>query len=339
MSIFDEKYDIRLANIEDIDAIMSFIDEHWRKGHILAANRAFFEYEFMEPDGTVNFEIAENKEDGSIEGIIGFLKASHSSDCLDIWDVMWRTKPGSIAFLGVELIKARDARIKPRNVLSVGDNPKTAVPIVKHFFNREICSLNHWYRLADLQEYKIAKIVDKKMPSISCCEDVVIEEIATAEELSEKFPFDEFRDTVPYKDAWYYAHRFFSHPVYKYRVFCISSGFEPKAVFVTRKQEMLGSSALRIVNFYGDRSSIAFIGPFISGLIEKESCEYADFWESGFDGDSLEKAGFVKVEEDDENIIPDYFYPFEQKNIEILADSSVPGAVFCKADGDQDRPN
>ena len=49
----------------------------------------------------------------------------------------------------------------------------------------------------------------------------------------------------------------------------------------------------------------------------------------------------VEKTDDDMNIIPDYFSPFEQKNIDIWVDSSnrIDTCCFFKADGDQDRPN
>ena len=30
---FDEKYDIRIARYDEIDEIMQFIDNHWKKGN------------------------------------------------------------------------------------------------------------------------------------------------------------------------------------------------------------------------------------------------------------------------------------------------------------------
>ena len=38
---------IRLAVYNDIPLIMRFIDEHWKKGHILAANRTLFEWQYI----------------------------------------------------------------------------------------------------------------------------------------------------------------------------------------------------------------------------------------------------------------------------------------------------
>ena len=50
-------------------------------------------------------------------------------------------------------------------------------------------------------------------------------------------------------------------------------------------------------------------------------------------------AGFCERTENDSNIIPNYFSPYEQRNIEIYVSGNINDGLFCKADGDQDRPN
>ena len=41
LNSYDEQYEFRVANINDIEKIMEFIDSHWKKGHIMAINREF----------------------------------------------------------------------------------------------------------------------------------------------------------------------------------------------------------------------------------------------------------------------------------------------------------
>ena len=68
-------------------------------------------------------------------------------------------------------------------------------------------------------------------------------------------------------------------------------------------------------------------------------CEYADFYVQGFENQYIFEAGFSERIEGDENVIPNYFSPFEQRNIEIYVSGNIEKGLFCKADGDQDRPN
>ena len=98
MNEYDERYEIRIAQKKDIPGIMDFIQHHWREDHIMATNRAFFEYEFLEEDGTVNFILAIDKTKGTIEALNGVLKASHDSNHLDIFGSFWKSLRGSMAF-------------------------------------------------------------------------------------------------------------------------------------------------------------------------------------------------------------------------------------------------
>ena len=42
---------------------------------------------------------------------------------------------------------------------------------------------------------------------------------------------------------------------------------------------------------------------------------------------------------EDGNIIPEYFSPFEQKNVDIYYMSEMDKPILFKGDGDMDRPN
>lgn len=47
LNSYDEQYEFRVANINDIEKIMEFIDSHWKKGHIMAINREFLNMNFL----------------------------------------------------------------------------------------------------------------------------------------------------------------------------------------------------------------------------------------------------------------------------------------------------
>lgn len=338
-NIYDESYIIRQADKNDVDKIMSFIDKEWKKGHILGTNRVLFENEFLEENGSVNFMIAINKETGMIESIVGFLKASQNKDCLDLWDVMWKTRENNIALLGVELIKRRNDILKPRNVLGIGDNPKTAVPILKYFFKQKTDKMLHFYRLGNTADYRIAKINAYSKQNIDSKVNNEITEFFSIDELSESCDFLNNTDVIPYKDSWYYEHKFIRNPFYKYRIFGIKSSFSVNAIIVTRKQEYKGRNAIRIVDYAGDQNLLPGAIDNLLSIITDGNTEYIDFYSFGFDPEILLDAGFKKLDENDPNIIPDYFHPFVQKNIDIWIDYKNEKTLFFKADGDQDRPN
>lgn len=339
MNRFDTRYDIRLAEYEEIPDVMRFIDENWKKGHILATDREFFEYE-MVIDGIVDFLIAKDKNTSQIEGILGFLPCSKDKSKLDIWGVIWKTVDGAMPLLGMELKKRLMSILGARTDLGVGANLATSVPLLGRLNHYYTAKMKHYYRLSPSCEYKIAKIqtVPAQIRSEGDFAEVIM--LKTIEDLNAFFDFDDklVQESIPYKDSWYYNRRYYCHPVYKYTVWGISR-YEKKAVIVTKEQECNGSKALRIVDYLGEQSLFSRCGDFL--LDQLQSNEYVDFYFDGFNERFAKEAGMIDIIETPDNIIPDYFYPFEQCNVDIWVDSSnnMQKCTFFKADGDQDRPN
>lgn len=338
MNKFDEKYDIRFATYEEIDEIMSFIDNYWKKGHILATNREFFEYEHY-IDGHVTFLIAKNHETSEIDGLIGFLPASDDVERLDVWGVVWKVKDDVMPMLGIELKKRLAYYTKARTELGVGANPKTSIPLLKILLRYAVGKMDHYYMVAQKETYKIAQIheLPKEQKSSEKKTETVLYD--TMEDLEAAFDFnhDSVQKSIPYKNAWYVERRYFNHPIYRYNVYGLYEDGQAKALLVTRKQEYDGSSVIRIVDYIGEHRLFSGLQGFFKEQLENN--EYVDFYCAGFEGEYIEAAGFIKRNENDSNIIPNYFSPYECRNIDIYVDSSKEGCVFFKADGDQDRPN
>lgn len=335
---YDEKYEIRLAKYEEIPEVMDFIDQNWKKGHILAKNRSFFEYE-MVVDGNVNFLIAKTWKDGSIEGILGYKPCSRRNDKLDIWGVIWKTIEGATPMLGMELKKRLMEITGARTDLGVGANVGTSIPLLSRIYHYYTAKMQHYYRLADCTEYKIAKVVNKKIPQYKQKNPTQIIQLRTIQDFKIFYNFSEIEDMIPYKDLWYYQKRFYEHPIYKYELWGLSNKNGDTAVIVTRKQEYKGKTAVRIVDYIGKQKLFSGCGDFLNDLLT--GSEYIDFYFDGFDEQYALDAGMTKVEQEDENIIPNYFAPFEQINVDIYVDSSDTEhtCTFFLADGDQDRPN
>lgn len=337
---YDKRYEIRLAKEEDIGRIMTFIDAYWKKGHILAVNRPFFEYEFLEADGTVNFLLAIDRQNDTLEGILGYLKASHDTECMDVWGSIWKVKEGNVPLLGLELAVRLEKLVPFRYHLGIGSNPKTSIPFMKLFPGRKAGRMKHFYRLCREADFRIAQI--SYIPEQCMSGDTVREAFVdvrqiTQQEFESGYTSVSDKKDVPYKDQEYIRKRFFEHPVYHYQVYGISECGQPKAVIVFREESVESRKVLRIVDYVGQQRCFGGLGGFFDSL--KECYEYIDFYCLGFDEDAVRRAGFVLRQDEDKNIIPNYFHPFEQRNVDIWVHYPVDKALFCKADGDQDRPN
>lgn len=347
MNRYDERYDFYFAKAEDIDDIMEYIDTVWKKGHILATDREFFEYEFRDGED-VHFLIARDRlHNNIIAAINGYYPCSKDKEHFDIWGCMWSARKDNqdMPMLGVEIGK-RLYNLGHRSETGLGNNQNTAVPIQGRFFKDKTGKLEQYYMLNEQTEYRIADIkepvslIGKEYDNNPYC----MKRITDFKEIEANFDFTRFKENVPYKDGWYINKRFFNHPVYTYKVYGVYNrkcGLDNVIdALTTFKKVVIGErSVLRLVDFTGDKAVIPYLYKDFKGIMTPE-IEYIDFYCYGFEEDALNKAGFIKRTGQDINIIPNYFDPFVRENVDIWFNTTQQeGITICKADSDQDRPN
>lgn len=340
---FDERYNIGIANKSDIEDIMEFIDSHWRKGHIMSIDRELFEYEFLY-DNTVNFILAREKSTNEIEAIFGFLYCSNpdAKTPKDIWGSFWKVNDdnNNMKMLGIELAKRVYELTGCRYHIGNGANPSTTIPLRKIVFKEKTDVMKQYYILnSNITEFNIADI--KYFPECVCkCEKkYLVKQYKDFELLKREFDAEKY-DVVPYKDNWYVEKRYFKHPIYKYKVYGIYNECSIiDAIIVLREVEQNNRKILRIVDYLGNHTLFSGLNYIFKDWMSKERYEYIDFVEFGFEEEYIKKAGMVRRKDNDENIIPNYFEPFERSNVDIWVHYKDERTTFFKADGDQDRPN
>ena len=328
---------IRFATIDDVDDIMEFIHNHWKKNHILSQNKNFFLYEHQD-NNRINFVVYRDSKN-KLGGILGFIKSSSKNS--DIWTVLWKALSNKEhPMLGIELFdflrKSQDYNI----LLSPGINGKT-IGIYKYLgiytgYLRQFVLIND-----KIKKFKIAKILDKKyLQQVQFIEnnEYNLKQLSEREVL---FDFEKYKETIPYKDKRYFIKRYFNHPIYKYDVYGIFKNNETHSLLVTRTVSANDSKALRIVDFIGQEEDLQFITQDLYEKMTDENFEYIDFMCFGLDHALLLKAGFRQIDLDSSDlVIANYFSPFVQENIAInfMADTKETDKLrICKADGDQDR--
>ncbi len=331
-------YEIRYAEVSDIDSIMRFIDENWKKDHILSRNRELFEWQYGGEDNRINMIIGLDSSK-NIQGLIGFISYGNNENS-DIALAMWKANKNT-GFLGIRLLAYLLENKPHREVVCPGINPYTTQTIYERM-GMNVGIMTQWYRLACRKEYRIASILDDTIPEYSEeTEGILLSEVLSYDDLPELFNTtnDDYLNSIPFKSLEYIKKRYFLHPVYDYKVFAIK-GIREKAdtLIIFRVQECNGSKALRVIDCIGTVSDIGLITEEIDRLLRKYDCEYADLYETGLSHEMMTKAGWLSAT-DEENIIPDYFSPYECRKVNIYFSSSSYSAVLFKGDGDQDRPN
>lgn len=339
MNRYDTHYIFRHAQMDDLDAIMRFIRDEWpKKNHILSTNKDLFLYEYQN-SRQINFILAINRQTMLIDSMYGYYPASRNAQKLDIFGSMWCTRKNTtVPMLGVEVIRRCKELTGCRYLAGVGINPKTALPLHKTALKMKVFTLKHYYMLSERNEYKVAEISSYYPPQKSSyIESATLVPTTSIGQLTDTIQHSS-SFSIPLKDEWYINKRFFSHPVYKYKIWKIIAGNEA-GLLVGREIDVNGIKILRLVDFMGKGDLLDGLYDEFHSLIEENKYEYIDFYIYGVDDIHLTRAGFTLKTEDDANVIPNMFEPFVQKNSILYGAGDIADMRLCKADADQDRPN
>ena len=309
------------------EIIIDFLNEHWGTRHPLVNNEDLFRYYYVDDDMTNFYYLEDN---GEIAAVCGYIKCSEAADS-DIWISIWCAKKGKNG-LGLALM-GKMQELTGARVMSCNNIRKNTMAFYT-FLGYHPDKMDHYYRLRDLKEYKMAVVNNKNIPE---CAAPVTKLVKFENIEAVKEHFSNFENSSPKKDYWYVDKRYFKYPHYGYNVYGVFKNGVCNNLVVFRVNESDEGYVLRLVDFIGKPENIADLNGHIDVLMEQYDCEFCDMYCFGVDGS---KAGFVLRDEADTNIIPNYLNTLLQQNIDYyFFTSNTENFVMFKADGDQDRKN
>ena len=329
---------IRLAQKNDIEALMRFIDEHWKKNHIMSTNQALMDFQHANNDGSYNYLIAEN--DGEIIGILGFIESKRYDANLakenTTWLALWKVhKEKSPPLLGLKMLRELE-KTSEHSAIAVNGINHTHPPMYQAL-GYEVIELAQYY----MSNPNLAQnILQQKQPPIPSANGAATLQELNADDLNSleiKLP-----KCTPQKTPTHFINRFLNHAFYDYNVHAIILDEQPQALIATRIATHENSKILRITDFAGNLDIIAECGPAFANLMQQQNAEYMDFFQYGIAHETITKCGFAKHNASSQTIVPNFFEPFTMINSRIISaiktknDSPI---LVCRADGDQDRPN
>lgn len=326
---------IRRATYDDIPSIMQFMDKYWKEGNILAKNREFFEWQFRDED-KLNMFLGIDEDNNKIYGIVGAVVYNQSSNP-DISGCTWQVIRSNNPILGLELAEYMNQQLNVRYNCGAGLSKKSLK--INKLLGCAITSMDHYYRLADIENFKIAKIKKKVIPTVKGT-GYRLEHLNTVEEMKQIISEDALAKCIMSKDYMYIEKRYFKHPIYQYNIWKIVDE-EKKAhsVLITRDETVQDRKVCKIIDFYGELEDLSRITAALDQLIREKNYEFVDIYSYGVSTELYKQAGFCECNENSENIIPNYFHPFVQENITLkMVDYRIPGLRLFRGDGDQDRP-
>jgi hypothetical protein len=374
----DAPVSISWCPVERVPALQALIDEHWRRGHILARDRELLEWQFRDTADPARLTVLLAEYEGTPVGMLGVIPCGfcvRGQRVSGLWLAMWLTTPEWRARrLGLRLLQ-RLFVAQNDVIASVGVNVETAGGIYRAL-GFSLCELiPRWIRvispepldslLADLWD-KYPAGVRQQWLATARREDAgpasSVRLLSWDEELAGRWDEVWQRDFAPrligtWRDAAYLRWRYVDHPRYRYELrFAEDPATGALAGLTVYRIETVrdrSERVLRVVEFLCGESVAASLARAVVEAAEATGVAFADFFcASPVFAAGLEAAGFVR-EESLPAALPSRFQPLDAARTRLngvfWAQPAITGdqAAFfqtadlyvTRADGDQDRPS
>lgn len=334
---------IRNCAKEEIPQLINFLKQYWKPNHILVTHPEMLLWQYQNDTGGLNFLIAKEEDNinSDILALLGYIPLAHFDKNLvsnkECWGAIWKVSPKCrIPGLGTFLQKKICNLYNYYGGLSLSNDSIR----IQHTLSKSILTVNQYFILnPSIKDYIIACIPSdfvarKNAPNGNC----QLREIDDISSCTIKHAY------APIKSIEFLINRYKNHPWYKYSFLACYVNNAIHCILVIRKINVNDRTAIRIVDVYGDLSNVTGLGFQLEKyLMSQPKAEYIDLCNYGINQDFFIENGFNILDvSSDKIIIPNYFEPFEKRNIPIVAvtfSKTDKNYTYFKADADQDRPN
>lgn len=350
---------VRFATVADEPCILAFLREHWVHDHIFVTNPELMRWQHRPLDRDnrqLNFVLATEESGGdncaiiALLGFIPFKRFDPDADSTEVALAIWKVKDGSgVPGLGLQLLKFLERELVPSFICAIGISQ-----IVKPIYRAlgyEVGVMRHSALFPEgtgpggkiaqgipgAARVRLPNRSDVRLRSIDRVDNPIVTRMNEVDRLGQM--------GVPHKSWSYLVNRYMQHPWYRYELRAVEMASETKAILVWRVVSARDATILRIVDIIGDSGALAVCGGALRHEIELAGAEYIDLVDLGIAEEVLTSAGFVSTSEYDDLVLPNYFSPFEKRNVQIgfafKRSTGTPGGPvrLFRADSDQDRPN
>ena len=322
-------YDIQLCKKEDYEQLIEFISDYWNQNHIFIRSKEIFEFQHGNAhDGYYDFIIAKHRDDKP-QAVYGAL-----------WKVRDDIHNKDKGKLGLGVLYYL-LKLFPDSVyITLGLSPYSQdIYTLLHF---DFGKMKHYYIVNDrLNTYQI---ISSPENGGEMCGNMETDNTRVRIcELDHGDCMIQLHNVYfPQKDFAYIENRYLKHPVYHYCLWGIFQDEILECIWITRKVSVGNAACIRIVDMVGDLNRFGNIRAEVIKLLDEQNAEYIDCYNYGIPADIFMRTGFAQVSENDNVIVPNYFEPFEKRNVDIhyavYGNNNIPVVIF-KGDGDQDRPS
>lgn len=344
---------IRVAEAGDQPRLIEFIRDHWSSTHIFTREPDVFSWQHAGVNGCVNMVLAEEivEDQRTVLGVQGFIPTGRYDDALghdELALAIWKVRDGAPPGVGVQLLKFIEREFRPGLIIAIAISE--IVKPIYTMFRYELASLDQAAIFNPDRRGRL--LVAENVPDRALAAAPTLEDDTVTLSRLELDASAEVREIVdqlasaarPIKSWTYVAERYLRHPWYDYEARLVRHHDRPAAVVVWRNVSAHGTHVLRIVDIIGETEWLADARRVLQQHVISANAEYIDLMQWGIADDVVDAGGFIGTRTHPDIVIPNYFSPFERRNVQIdLAckvnvDDDLPLHLY-RADSDQDRPN
>ncbi|MDH6255411.1 hypothetical protein [Aurantimicrobium minutum] len=329
---------IRFATAEELEKIAEFISSEWASDHVFVRSPEMLAWQHLdERSQKLNFLI--NEIDGQIAAILGFIPDQHYSNSMStnrVFLAIWKTaEKFKNSGAGLRLLQSIRNYVDADLIGVIGISEE-ALKIYK-LLGYTTGKMNHHVVFNQGVIHKIAL-------------NAPIQKVSATEVLWRKISFSENTlfeklvntDSGNSKNYEYLQSRYANHPYFKYTAYYFEIN-TTSCVLIIREINIFGSKIGKIVDVLGDASLVPKTCGALFEISRINQYEYIDIYSTGLNLQEMKKQGFLLVESASSFVVPNYFEPFVQQNIEMyFAWKNFTNdrlTTLFRGDSDQDRPN
>ena len=329
----------------DYEKIVDFLRKHWKSNHAFVKSKDLLDFQHLDKDRNVyHFIVAENQQTKEYDALTGYIPTWQYDRSLqdgDYWGAIWKRREdvnndeGKTLGLDLFMTYLELPNLQSHGGISLSNDAFRWYKKLRWGMDY----MHHYY------------IINNKCQTFNLADNVCgmnFEDASVHKDYGwkvDRIRLEDLKDNAvkavyrPRKTVEFLRNRYMRHPVYHYDYFGLYHESSLKAIFVTRDCVGNGGKVIRIVDVLGELGG--YIYPSIQEILQEGEYEYADFLNYGIDKRIISEMGFKELDfDEDKLILPNYFEPFERKNVKmtVVYKSKFPYVAF-KGDADQDRPN
>lgn len=332
---------IHTCTKEEIPQLIEFLRHHWNAKHVLVNHPELLLWQYKNSDGGLDFILAKDEKDDTILAILGFIPLDHFDSNLalyrETWGAIWKVSPDcKIPGLGTYLQK----KICEQYDFYAGLGLSMDSIHIQRSLSTDILSINQYFILnPNIKKHHIASIPDNFIPN-PIYENCNFE----IQKLSDISHIELEHAYAPKKSITFLKNRYQDHPWYHYKFLGCFIENKIQCILIYRKITIESYSVIRIIDIYGNLEKLFGLGQKLQKYFFTHfDIEYIDICNYGIRKEYFIENGFNLLDSNSTKIIiPNYFEPFEKRNIAlkgVIYSKKEKNYTFFKGDADQDRPN